>query len=191
MVTEWEGYATAQVWRPHAYPGLVLYRVSGLSTSQALHVHDELQLTLDAGHVHQVSFGGRYLMAPPGSLVVIPPGELHALRSEGGRPGVLYGMLIPDGVLGRAPRPRMDGEEPLFSPVEEAMTSGSAAVLDDPEVARSFVELHRALRAPHATEGARLEALVSELLVRLKRGPEERPGGAVTRGEPSARGAAR
>ncbi|MCP3101871.1 AraC family ligand binding domain-containing protein [Myxococcus sp. K15C18031901] len=181
MVTEWEGYATSQVWRPVAYPGLVLYRVSGLSTSQALHVHDELQLTLDAGHVQQVSFGAWHLTAPPGSLVVIPPGELHALHSEGGRPGVLYGMLVPTPLLGTSARPRLDGEEPLFPSQEEGLIPGSGAVLEDPEVARVFVELHRALRGVPSTEDPRFAALLADLLSRLRKGSVERapvkPGG--------------
>ncbi|NVJ22576.1 MULTISPECIES: AraC family ligand binding domain-containing protein [Myxococcus] len=170
MVTEWEGYATAQVWRPAAYPGLVLYRVSGRATSQALHVHDELQLTLDAGHVQQVSCGGANLVAPPGSLVVIPPGEIHALRGEGGRPGVSCGMLVPVAYLkGTAPSGQAVQEVEGEPPAEELLLGGGA-VLDDPEVARDFVALHRSLRAPGLLKEPRLWALLSALLSRLETG---------------------
>ncbi|QSQ16408.1 AraC family ligand binding domain-containing protein [Myxococcus landrumensis] len=164
MAMEWDGYATAQVWRPVSYPGLVLYRVSGRASSQALHVHDELQLTLDAGHLQEVSCGGSRLTAPPGSLVVIPPGEVHALRAEGGRPGVLCGMLVPTGFLTLGARPVPDGDE--GAPREEPLLGGGA-VLDDPDVARDFVALHRALRVPGPVVEPRFWALLSVLLSRL------------------------
>ncbi|NTX03869.1 MULTISPECIES: AraC family ligand binding domain-containing protein [unclassified Myxococcus] len=164
MATEWDGYATAQVWRPVSYPGLVLYRVSGRANSQALHVHDELQLTLDAGHVQQVSCGGARLTALPGSLVVIPPGEVHALRGEGGRPGVLCGMLVPAAFLGGS---SPSGPESEDEPPGEELLLGGCAVLDDPEVARDFVALHRALRAPGLEREPRLWVLLAGLLSRL------------------------
>ncbi|MCP3060934.1 AraC family ligand binding domain-containing protein [Myxococcus sp. K38C18041901] len=167
MVTEWDGHATAQVWRPGTYPGLVLYRVSGRATTQALHVHDELQLTLDVGHVQQVCCGGVRLMAPPGSLVVIPPGEVHALHAESGRPGVLCGMLVPVALLRPPSRPAREEEGP---PIVDDLFPGGGAVLADPDVARDFVALHRALRGLAAESGAHLWPLLSRLLARLRQG---------------------
>ncbi|WP_338867121.1 AraC family ligand binding domain-containing protein [Myxococcus stipitatus] len=169
MAMEWDGYSAAQVWRPVSYPGLVLYRVSGRATSQSLHVHDELQLTLDAAHAQEVSCGGVRLTAPPGSLVVIPPGEVHALRAEGGRPGVLCGMLVPSAFLTEHTQPTSEGDE--VAEREESLPGGGA-VLDDPEVARDFVALHRALRAPGPFVEPRLWALLAVLLSRLGPGRE-------------------
>ncbi|MBU8899948.1 hypothetical protein DRW03_00210 [Corallococcus sp. H22C18031201] len=166
---ESEAQRAGQVWRPEAYPGVWLYRVQGRRLTEAPHVHPELQLTLDSAQLQEGMSGGHHWLAPPGSLVVVPPGEVHLLRAEGGRPGMLYGLMLPLEALSEAV-----AASGLHTPWHGLRDS----VLGYPQLARDFVSLHRALRSPgHSPAVAsRLRAFLAALVARL----------APTDAEPSA-----
>lgn len=118
------------------------------------HIHDVFAFGVIGEGANRVTYRGSTRIAASGTVLAIPPGELHAgeaLTDEGWS----YRMIYPSAVLVR---------EALGS---QSPASGESiffrdAIIDAPEVARTFLAMHTRLFAPSCAM-ARDELLISFL----------------------------
>jgi len=127
---------TIAVSRPRDLPGVELQRGVCVTRPYPRHWHEEYHLCLVEDGSGELLYRGSYHANPPGGLVVIAPGEVHANRSRHPR-GCTFRTLYLD--------PR------FFRQALEAVAGGptepclSGPVLIDRDVARRYQALHRVL----------------------------------------------
>jgi len=71
-----------RVWRVPEVPGIELRRGVRVRAPVARHWHDEYQLCLIEGGGGELRHGRAIHRTPPGSLFVVPPGDVHSNHSD-------------------------------------------------------------------------------------------------------------
>ncbi|BDP42416.1 transcriptional regulator [Deinococcus aetherius] len=143
---------TATFTRPRELPGVETLTARYITHRFLPHTHEALVLGVIEGGAESFRFRGGRVVAPAGSVVVVPPGEVHtgeAAGPQGWAYRVLYlgeGWLTEAGVAG-------------------AVGFGAAS-LHDPDLAARVRRAHAALTSPGASPLAR-ETLLREALGHL------------------------
>ena len=132
---------------------------------------------VDKGEV-DVLAGGRELRLGRGSLLIHPPGEVHALRATGSSaPNLVVASFFCEGDalarLGEGPYPMGEAERALIGGIVAEAERAFATPLDDP----TTTALERRPDAPLGAEQL-VAAYMEELLIRLLRAGAPEPRGA-------------
>jgi len=68
------------IWRPREFPAIELHRGERVTQDYPRHWHDEIYLCATLSGASYLESYGTTLAVPPGSLVAVPAGEVHANR---------------------------------------------------------------------------------------------------------------
>jgi len=69
-----------EIWRPRDFQAIELHRGQAVTQDYPRHWHDEIYLCATLEGTSYLESRGTTLSAPPGSLLVVPAGEVHANR---------------------------------------------------------------------------------------------------------------
>jgi AraC-like DNA-binding protein len=131
--------ATAQsncvdIWRPPEFDSIELQRGLEVTVEYPRHWHDEFYLSATLAGASYMDCSRTSFLVPPGQLVIVPPGEVHANRKLActSRTIFLEFKTLRDAVEQYLERsiPRLD-----FRP----------APINDKRIANDFLQLHRSL----------------------------------------------
>jgi AraC-like DNA-binding protein len=71
------------IWRPREFDAVELHRGFNVTLGYPRHWHDEIYLCTTLDGTSQLECGGANFSVPRGTLVVVPPGEVHANEKVG------------------------------------------------------------------------------------------------------------
>ena len=125
------------IWRPREFESIELHHGSEVTVEYPRHWHDEFYLSATLAGASYLACSRISLSVPPGQLVVVPPGEVHANRKLGctSRTIFLEFKTLQDAVEQFVERsiPGLD-----FRP----------GLIDDERTTNDFLQLHRSLKGP-------------------------------------------
>ena len=143
------GKPATVVLRPEGLPGVELQRGVSASGDVPRHWHEEYRFFAVTRGYGELWYRGRTYPNPPGTLDIVAPGDVHAYRT-----------------------PRPGGCDFLTLDLDPSLLSSGAvlptSIVDDANVFRSFVRLHRRLSRPGRPLGRR--TALFEFLQPLLRG---------------------
>jgi len=131
-----------RVWRVRPLRDLELRRVAHPAEGNQFQLHPEFEIALVEHAPQRVRIRGATHTARPGSLLVVPPGEVH---SHGIGDEVAYRSFFPDAAALR------DASETTTRSVGEGegvTPTFRQFVIDDPDLSRHISTLHRLLERP-------------------------------------------
>src|SRR5215510_12461940 len=85
--------------RSRMFGGIDLMSARFVRHSFAPHSHDELMIGVIQAGVKSFRFGRSRESAPPGTLAVVNPGEMHTGEREHGRELIYAALYVPQGAL--------------------------------------------------------------------------------------------
>ncbi|WP_158623484.1 AraC family transcriptional regulator [Corallococcus sp. CA053C] len=154
--------STDGFWVASEVPGLELHRAAYTRWTFPKHSHDAFSLcAYDAG-AHALHLQGQRVVATKGSLLAIPPGEMHEGRAADASIGWAYRILyIPPPLLTRA-------AEEVGAPVG-TLPGFASPVFQDGALLEGFTATFDALKDGAASALEREERLLRLLVVLLRR----------------------
>jgi AraC-like DNA-binding protein len=126
-----------QTWRAAGYDSIELHRGASITADYARHWHDELYLCAVVDGAGDLDCRGSSYSTPPGTLVLLPSGEVHAYRKRGCS---FRCMFIEFPALQKAVEQFTEQAVPAVHFRSE--------LIHNPQTMRSFLRLHRALESP-------------------------------------------
>ncbi|WP_158623875.1 AraC family transcriptional regulator [Corallococcus llansteffanensis] len=149
-------------WVPSEVPGLELHRAAYTRWTFPKHSHDLFSLcAYDAG-AHALHLQGQRVVATTGSLLAIPPGEMHEGRAADASIGWAYRILyVPPPLLTRA------AEEVGAPP--GTLPGFASPVFQDTALLEGFTATFDAMKDGAASGLEREERLLGLLVVLLRR----------------------
>lgn len=127
------------IWRAQNFDAIELHRGFGVTQEYPRHWHDEIYVCATLDGKSYLETGGATLSAPPGTLMVVPSGEVHANRK-----------------IGCSFRCAFVGQRELQTVFEEYVERAApsvdfrAGLVSETQTAGRFVRLHRMLEGPHS-----------------------------------------
>jgi AraC-like DNA-binding protein/mannose-6-phosphate isomerase-like protein (cupin superfamily) len=125
------------IWRPRDFDAIELQHGSEVTVEYPRHWHDEFYLSATLAGASYMDCSRTSFLVPPGQLVIVPPGEVHANRKLActSRTVFLEFKALRDAVEQFIERsiPGLD-----FRP----------GLIDNGRTANDFLQLHRSLEAP-------------------------------------------
>ena len=125
-----------QTWRAAGYDSIELHRGASITVDYARHWHDELYLCAVVDGGGDLDCQGSSYPTPPGTLVLLPSGEVHVYRK---RECSFRCMFIEFPALQKAVEQFTEQEVPTIHFRLE--------LIRNPQTMRSFLRLHRALES--------------------------------------------
>lgn len=120
---------SVHLWRPSRLSGLQLRWCRGVTRDLPTHFHPGYQVGLVQSGTLEVTSGERRERAEPGALVLLSPGQPHALSSPGGVPVSALVLELEDACVRQA-LPGEPAELPRFARLAVSDDVHSAALLD-------------------------------------------------------------
>lgn len=156
-------------------PGLVLGSARFSTFSFDRHFHLDYHIGLVTEGVQRQRFGGKTVLIGPGSVSLMPPGEIHDGMGEGGQSYALRTFRLSRELLS-------DVVEDLSGAAREPALVG--ATLDDPELAAQLVRLFDAMRINEQAASLAVQSewlrLLDLLLTRSRAIVPQQTGGALS-----------
>jgi AraC-like DNA-binding protein len=161
---------TARVWRVESLPGLELLRASFATHAFTPHAHDVFMIGVCEDGAGEVTVGGERVVAGPGSVLLLNPGDVYSARPQAGAPW-RYRAFYPDEALLRRITLDLTGSE--------SSRSFRPGVTDDAELVPVLRRLHASLESPGLALERQTHLLngLGRLVMRHTRSPDGRPPG--------------
>jgi AraC-like DNA-binding protein len=137
-----EGKSLVDIWRPRDFESIELHRGSGITQEYPRHWHDEIYLCAILEGAAYLDLPGTSIFTPPGTLAMVPSGEVHANRKLGCTFRCIFMEF-----------------NSLQSAVEQYVErtipglSFRTTLIDDPRTMASFLRLHQSLEKPSSEPG--------------------------------------
>jgi AraC-like DNA-binding protein len=145
------------MWHQPYREGVALIRATYIEHTFPRHTHDYFAIGVIEEGFQQFLLGKQFFHTPPGGMFIINPGEVHTGESAT-RQGFAYRTIYPSLPMFEALSQEISGRArpfPLFT----------APVIDDPELVRLFLTMHRTLEVSLSTLEA--ESCVHRLLAQV------------------------
>jgi AraC-like DNA-binding protein len=157
------------IWPAPGFGSIQLHRGQKVTQAYPRHWHDELYFGAILGGTGTLEYAGSSHATPRGTLMVIPPGEVHANTKE----ECSFRCMFLD----------CETAKTVFENFAErrlASLSFRGALVKDARTVAEFAELHRVLEAPHST--LKTDSAVSHFLynVVLRYGTADLPSSSTT-----------
>ena len=156
-------------------PGLVLGDARFSTFSFDRHFHLDCHIGLVTDGVQRIGFGGTTVLAGPGSISLMPPGQIHDGVSEGERGYTLRTFRLSHALLSRV-------AEEVSGVNREPELIGS--FLEDPHLAAKFARLFEVMHASGESASLAVQSewlrLLEALLTRSRAIAPQRVGGALS-----------